>query len=113
MPYIKALKNGKLTERRLRLEPFIQALATELKAMKDCSHSLMNAGDLNYVISRLLVLCKLKSYAACCEMDGMLDTCNKEFYRKHVGPYEDLKEEENGTVYGPEEEPLDHGDMIT
>jgi hypothetical protein len=67
--------------------------------MKDCSHSLINAGDLNYVVTMLILSSEPKNYAACNEMYGMLGCCKAEFYRKFVANYENLKELDNGAVY--------------
>ena len=60
-----------------------------------------NAGELNYVITvfidnYLRAFCR--NYSNCNEMIGVLECCKMEYYRTVVGPYEDMKIEENGDV---------------
>lgn len=61
------------------------------------------AGDLNYVITRLLVDWLEKrglSYASLADVVMVLETAKLEFYRRIGGPYEDEKIAENGDAYG-------------
>ena len=61
------------------------------------------AGDLNYVITRLLADWLGKrglSYAALAEAVAVLETAKLEFYRRAAAPYEDEKVAANGDVYG-------------
>lgn len=58
--------------------------------------------DLSYVISQLIVYYvqqRGKCWATLKDVDGVLDTLNKELYRRVTGPYEDRKAEENGDVF--------------
>lgn len=61
-----------------------------------------NAGELNFIISSLITN-YLKEhgcrYAVLNEMIGALECAKLELYRKIGGPYEDIKESENGSVY--------------
>ncbi len=60
------------------------------------------AGDLNYIITRLLVDWLEKrglSYAALADVVTVLETAKLEFYRRVGAPYEDGKIAENGDVY--------------
>lgn len=70
------------------------------------THTLNNAGavagDLNYVITRLLLgtlLAGETRYAKINEAVGVLECAKLELYRVLVGPYEDNKAIENGGVY--------------
>jgi hypothetical protein len=87
MPYIKQ-------QDRDRLDPKIKELASVINTDQ-------RAGELNYIITKLLLTFKgdgkYKDYN---ELIGMLECCKQEFYRKHVGPYEDVKIGENGDVEG-------------
>ena len=61
-----------------------------------------NAGDLNFVVSTFIANyirangCK---YAVLNEMIGALECAKLELNRVIIGPYEDLKIQENGPVY--------------
>ncbi|HAT03379.1 MAG TPA: hypothetical protein DCS29_01205 [Candidatus Magasanikbacteria bacterium] len=58
------------------------------------------AGDLNYSITRLLLLSQGEGrYKDWNELIGVLECAKQEFYRKKIGPYEDKKIKENGDVY--------------
>jgi len=84
MPYIKQ-------DARHSFESHIQNLAADAD----------NAGDLNYIITKMLHLYLKKkglNYANCNEVSGMLSCCDKEFYRRVVAKYEDQKIEQNGDV---------------
>ena len=59
-------------------------------------------GDLNYIITRLLVdwLSKRgKSYATIADVVKVFETAKLEFYRRVAAPYEDEKAAVNGDVY--------------
>jgi hypothetical protein len=66
------------------------------------SPSITGPGDLNYVITRLLVKhidrvgC---SYASINEVVGVLECAKLELYRRMAALYEDKKITENGDVY--------------
>ena len=84
MPYIKP-------DNRHVFESHILNLAADAE----------NAGDLNYIITKMLHLYLKKKglrYANCNEVIGALECCKLELYRKLVGPYEDEKVIENGGV---------------
>jgi hypothetical protein len=84
MPYIKQ-------DARHTFESHIQNLATDAE----------NAGDLNYIITKMLHLYLKKKglrYANCNEVIGMLECAKLEIYRKVVSNYEDEKLKENGGV---------------
>ena len=56
-------------------------------------------GELNYVITRLLLDTKPQSYRDYNALIGVLECCKLELYRKAVAKYEDQKCVENGEVY--------------
>jgi hypothetical protein len=80
VPYIKA-------DRRVALEPY-------------CVHP-TNAGELNYVFTRLVqqYLGDEPSYTELNAVLGVFEAAKAEFYRRRVAPYEDKKREANGDVY--------------
>jgi len=88
MPYIKK-------ENRERLDVPLNQLCIEIK--KQCT-----PGELNYIIT---MLCRQylesrgKNYTHINDIIGVLECCKKEFYRRIVGPYEDIKIIENGDCY--------------
>lgn len=61
-----------------------------------------NAGELNFLVSTFVAnyirKCGLK-YAVVNEMIGALECAKMELNRVVIGPYEDLKIQENGPVY--------------
>lgn len=61
-----------------------------------------NAGELNYLVSTFIanyIRSKGLKYAVVNEMVGALECAKMELNRVIIGPYEDLKIEENGPVY--------------
>jgi len=89
MPYISQ-------QRRPLYDEAIAALAAKLDAGTP-------GGDINYIITRLLVHWIRKrglSYAVLADAVGVMETAKLELYRRVAGPYEDHKIEENGDVYG-------------
>lgn len=61
-----------------------------------------NAGDLNFVISTFIanyIREKGCNYAVLNEMIGALECAKMELNRVIIGPYEDIKIQENGPVY--------------
>ncbi len=89
MPYI-------LKEKRKILDPAIRELADSFIKLHDDGNF---AGNLNYTITKLLfTLYPDPNYQRFNDMIGALESCKLELYRKKVGPYEDLKEKENGPV---------------
>lgn len=84
MPYIKQ-------DARHTFESHIQNLAADAE----------NAGDLNYIITKMLHLYIKKKglrYANCNEVIGALECCKLELYRQIVANYESEKIVENGGV---------------
>jgi len=67
--------------------------------MKDLEGSPI--GDVNYVITRILVkrLGKKYGYTELNEVVGLISSVKTEFERQVVAPYEDQKRSENGDVY--------------
>lgn len=63
----------------------------------------MNAGELNYVITKLMNYyikhVKKESYQAYNDCLGALEGAKLELYRRKIAPYEDKKIKENGDVY--------------
>ena len=59
----------------------------------------VNEGEINYVITKLLLSTKPKRYADYNKLVGVLECCKLEFYRRAVAVYEDDKIKENGDVY--------------
>lgn len=60
-----------------------------------------NAGELNFVISRLIdwYVPINKNYDKINEVIGVLECAKLELYRRIAAPYEDRKCQENGDVY--------------
>ena len=62
----------------------------------------LTAGELNYAITKLVigfVRQKRLSYQTINDVLGALDGASKEFYRRVVVPYENMKIAANGDVY--------------
>lgn len=59
-------------------------------------------GEINYLITQLLLETHPGNYREYNELVGMLECCKLEFYRRAVAKYEEEKIKENGDVY-PEE----------
>jgi len=61
-----------------------------------------NSGELNYLITRLLIYYLANhhlTYQRITDCFGALEGAKLEFYRRIVVPYEEKKIEENGDVY--------------
>jgi hypothetical protein len=62
-----------------------------------------DAGELNYVITRLCLQYVDNTggvrYGKLAEVTGVLENVKQEFYRRLAAPYEDAKIAENGDVY--------------
>ena len=84
MPYIEPL-------RRTAIDALMVGLLTEAP---NCS-----AGDLNYIITRILIETQPQRYADYNALVGVLECAKLEFYHRLVRPYEDLKLNENGDIY--------------
>ena len=62
-----------------------------------------NAGELNFIVSTLIanyIKDNGLKYATVNEMIGALECAKLELNRVIIGPYEDIKIQENGAVYG-------------
>ena len=103
MPYIKQ-------EDRKILQPVLDAFKEIQVTYKhmDRAISMMSShksgehpgvGDMNYLITQMLLQTKPQKYADYNAIIGMLECCKLEFYRKAVSVYEDEKIKENGDVY--------------
>ena len=61
------------------------------------------AGELNYVFTKLWLNYLMDhggpSYHTFNEIVGAFECAKLELYRKHIVPYEQMKEQENGDVY--------------
>ena len=63
--------------------------------------SIKSAGDLNYAITKLLhgfIETNGERYESYNSAIGVLDCASKEFYRRKIVPYEELKIKENGDI---------------
>lgn len=92
MPYI-------YQEHRDKLDSIIDELAEKIKEIHKDTPAQTRDGLLNYSLTRLLnnVYANAR-YHDFNELIGMLECCKLEYYRKYIGPYEVIKEEENGSV---------------
>jgi len=89
MPYITQ-------DKRKKFDSNITELIAELSEDPDNI-----CGNLNYIITKL-ILFHFESgvnYQKINDINGVLDSCKSEFYRRLAGPYEDLKIDVNGDVY--------------
>lgn len=91
MPYINQ-------EKRNALNPAIEQVLDALRQLESDDPSNNTEGNLNYLITTLLVRVYAQSYRDINDAVGMLECCKMEFYRKLAAPYEDQKEFENGPV---------------
>lgn len=60
------------------------------------------SGELNYKLTKTIIdylLLQGLSYKTINDINGALEGCKMEFYRRIVVPYEDKKIKENGDVY--------------
>lgn len=56
------------------------------------------AGQLNYIITKLLLAQRAKNYEEWNSLMGVLASVQLELYRRHVAPYEDTKLASQGDV---------------
>ena len=87
MPYINR-------ERRDALEPLVEELSKKLTDPQ------FRAGDLNYVITNLLLRSTKQgmNYRWHNENLGVLDAVAREYYRRKIAPYEDKAIKKNGDI---------------
>lgn len=90
MPYIDQ-------DSRKRVDKQVDKL---IKALQPRGDIRMAPGELNYVITRLMLAAwKVRpSYTVGNGLIGVLECAKAEFYRRHLAPYEDQKIIENGDV---------------
>jgi hypothetical protein len=95
MPYISQ-------DKRHQLDPYIEDLYHCLVGMRLDDESTNTEGNLNYLITRLLMKIygdrDSTRYSQINDAIGMLECCKLELYRKVAAPYENQKEHENGQV---------------
>ena len=60
----------------------------------------LTPGELNYLLTRIVMRRKPKTYFDFNSLIGTLECVKAELYRRVVAPYEDGKRVENGDVYG-------------
>lgn len=85
MPYVSK-------EKRKTLAEVVQAGHAQI----------VEPGDLNYVVSLLMfgLMRRLgHNYSSMNAVLGAVEAAKFEFYRRVVGPYEDLKARDNGDIY--------------
>lgn len=88
MPYI-------LPDRRKRLEESLDNLYKNLDALPGGPKE----GDLNYVITRIIVDHSTNTYASLNTAIGVLECAKLELYRRVVAEYENQKKIENGDAF--------------
>lgn len=59
----------------------------------------MKAGDLNYLLTSILLKQNPKNYTDYNKLIGVLECCKLEFYRRAISAYEDEKITQNGDVF--------------
>lgn len=92
MPYIKE-------EKRHPFDPIIDQLHVELVNAESDDENNNMEGNLNYIITRLLMkVYSSPSYSEINDAIGVLECCKLEYYRKLAAPLENQKEFENGSV---------------
>lgn len=70
------------------------------RALKPLLGLMLTPGELNYVITTILLRCGCPAdYSDYNSLLGVLECVKLELYRRRVAPYEDKKKEENGDVY--------------
>ena len=60
---------------------------------------LLTIGELNYVITQILLATKPTNYTNYNALIGMLECVKQEFYRRVIAPYEDEKKVVEGDVF--------------
>jgi hypothetical protein len=96
VPYIR-------TERRGPLDSFIERLSNQIGS----------PGELNYALTRLVVLYLDRghtfhptSYGDFATVTGVIENVKQELYRRLIAVYEDAKLAQHGDVYTDEPKPL-------
>ncbi len=91
MPYIN-------NEDREKYNKLIGEIVEVIKP--GCGGNDLKAGELNYVISRIVwdIFKKFPSYTLGNSLMGVIECVKQEFYRRQLGIYEDVKIIENGDI---------------
>lgn len=93
MPYI-------IPDKRAVLDPTIAQLVDGLRQLESDDEENNFEGNVNYAITKLLVLAyQKKNYREINDVVGALECAKLEFYRRQAAPYEDQKAFDNGDVY--------------
>lgn len=77
-------------------------VSSEVRARLDAGADPITAGDLNYLITRLVTRYTSRAgvkYSSINEAIGVLECAKLELYRRIAAPYEDGKCKSNGDVY--------------
>jgi hypothetical protein len=91
MPYIKQ-------EKREVLDPAVRELLNALRELESDDPSNDMGGNLNYVITKVLLQCYGQKYSEMAQAVSVLEMAKLEYYRVIAAPYEDQKKFENGEV---------------
>lgn len=84
---------------REELIPLIDELALKIKEIHEKNPTQTRDGLLNYSVTEVLnQVFPNARYTDFNEIIGFLECCKLEYYRKKIGPYEEIKEKENGAV---------------
>ncbi len=83
MPYIE--------KRRMELRAYLAPIMKVSESLTD--------GELNFVITNLLLSTYPESYSDYNSLIGVLECVQLELYRRRIAKYEDKKKNENGDVY--------------
>jgi len=75
----------------------LDALCTLLTETKHHSH--ISGGDVNYLLTKILLSTRPGRYEEYNTLIGALECCKFELYRRAISVYEDQKIQENGDVY--------------
>ena len=94
MPYIH-------TDKRTLLDPAVEQALDAVRQLESDDPLNNTEGNLNYLITAILVGVYGKSYRDINNAVGMLECCKLEFYRRFAAPYETQKAFDNGDVYDP------------
>ena len=87
MPYI-------VKSQRPEIDRLLEPLIAHLKKQ----HTEVVDGQINYIITRILNGLYQPKYFNYNRAIGVLEAAKQEFYRRHVAPYEDKRENEEGDV---------------
>ena len=87
MPYIKEEERGKWREIISKIGEMVKEIPTE-----------KIDGELNFLISSVMKDAYPPKYFNYNRAIGLLESIKQEFYRKQVGPYEDEKEAQHGSI---------------